>query len=451
MFGRLGFLGRLLLIVFALLVAFLGLAVAISFIAQERRTPRTERFPVPAQAAAIVELLDRTAASERSSVLRAVSTERFVVTISRDVQKIGTAVSRMPAVEWLVAQYLETLPERVVRVYIGKEDDKGVIGRLLERFEFGSRTPISIQVALKDGNFVSFQLRGDSTLRVFGIPAGFWLGIMGCLLAAIAMWAIIREAQPLMALAQSVERFSKNGEPQIVEPKGAPEFQHLILATNTMQSRIAALLKGRTMLLGAISHDLKTYVTRLKLRAEFIQPSDQQQRAIRDLDDMTTLIDSALTVARGVMTADRRETVDLCALLQDEADKRPDGHISIIAASGVDTIASGDAVALRSMVNNLLDNAVRFASRCDVEISNSETSLVLTFEDDGPGIPPAERESVFEPFYRLDTSRNMTTGGSGLGLAITKQIVEAHGGSIHLDDSEIGGARFQIALPRRPA
>ena len=448
MFGRLGFLGRLLLIVFALLIAFLALAVAMSFISQERRTPGTERFPVPAQTAAIVELLDRTEEGQRAGVLRAVSNERFVVTITRESLSPGPTASRMPAVEWLVSQYLETLPERDVRVFIGEDQSMGTIARALERFKLASSTQISIQVALRDGSFAVFRLRGDSTRRVFGVPAGFWLGVIGCLLAAVAMWAIVREARPLTALAHSVERFSEDGQPRNVDPQGAPEIRHLISASNAMQSRIAALLKGRTMLLGAISHDLKTYVTRLRLRAEFIEPQDQQKRAVRDLDDMTDLIDTALSVARGTLTAERRQRVDLYALISEEIELRPDEPIDLKSPGSIEAfIINGDTVSLKSVIANLLDNAARYAENCRVILESHADGICVIVEDDGPGIPESDRETVFEPFYRLDPSRIKDTGGSGLGLAIAKQIVEGHGGRINLEVSGLGGARFQIVLP----
>lgn len=448
MFGRLGFLGRILLIVFALLVAFLALAVAISFVAQERRDLGQERFPVPAQAAAIVELLDRTPEAERPAVLRAVSNERFVVSITDKALGAGPSASRMPAVEWLVSQYLETLPQRKVRVLLGKDQDMGPIARMFERFKLSSSTPISIQVALRDGSFVRFRLRGGSTWRIFGIPAGFWLGVIGCLLASIAMWAIVREARPLSALAQSVESFSGDGQPRTVTPQGAPEIRHLISASNTMQARIAALLKGRTMLLGAISHDLKTYVTRLRLRAEFIAPANQQERAVRDLDDMTALIDSALSVARGTLTTDRREPIDIYALVRDEVERRSEQTIRLQRHDPhQDFVRDVDPTSLRSVISNLLDNAARYAANCHVTVSSLESELRITVEDDGPGIAPNEREAIFEPFYRLDPSRSKDTGGSGLGLAIAKQIVEAHGGRITLDASDLGGAKFEVHLP----
>ena len=448
MFGRLGFLGRLLLIVLALLVAFLALAIAISFLARERRDQGAERFPIPAQAAAIVALLDRTPQEKRPLVLKAVSNERFFVSLTRDAPPDDPLLSRMPAVEWLVAQYLETLPGRNVKVYLGKRQADGLVNRLVDRLTQFNQTPVSIQVSLMDGSFAIFQLRGDGSRRIFGIPIGFFLGVIGCLFAALAMWAIVHEARPLTALAQSVEKFSQDGSPRSIAPQGAPEIKRLVGAINDMQSRIAALLRGRTMLLGAISHDLKTYVTRLRLRAEFIEPSDQQARAVRDLDDMTALIDSALAVARGTLTSERRTRVDVRQLVTDEVGRRPANAISVSDQSFDDELfVEGDAVALRSVIANLLDNAERYANRATVLVDKSGDRIELIVEDDGPGIAEGEREMVFEPFYRVDSSRSSSTGGSGLGLAITKQIVDAHGGRISLETSNGGGARFAISLP----
>ena len=452
MFGRLGFLGRLLLIVLALLLAFLVLAVAISFLARERKDQGAERFPIPAQAAAIVELLDRTPDAERPLVLKAVSNERFIVSLSGDAPPNDPLLSRMPAVEWLVTQYLETLPGREVKVYLGKRQSEGIVNRLVDRLSQFNATPVSIQVSLQDGSFAIFQLRGDGSRRIFGIPVGFFLGVIGCLFAALAMWAIIREARPLTELAQSVEKFSQDGTPRAIAPQGAPEIKRLVGAINDMQSRIAALLRGRTMLLGAISHDLKTYVTRLRLRAEFIEPGDQQARAVRDLDDMTALIDSALAVARGSLTSDRRDRVDFRELVIDEVGRRSTGAITVSDQStDGGLVVEGDAVALRSVIANLLDNAERYANHAGVSVGRSGDRVELFVEDDGPGIAEGEREMVFEPFYRVDSSRSSSTGGSGLGLAITKQIVEAHGGSIKLEASDRGGARFSISLPSAQA
>lgn len=451
--GRLGLLGRLVLIVLALLLALLSLTIAFAVIGGERRQASAERFPVPAQAAAIVELLDRTPPAGRPAVLKAVSSETFVVRLADGPPAgYGDAV-RMKAVEWLVGEYLETLPDRTILAFRSPSRTRSLAGRLTGRLAGQRGTSVAIAVALRDQHFALFELRGNGARRVFGIPVGLVLGIFGFLFAAAALWAVAREARPLRELARSVEGFAASGAPEgvtphAVAPRGAPEVRSLIEATNAMQQRIAALLRGRTMLLGAISHDLKTYITRLRLRAEMIEPEEMRLRAERDLDEMTRLIDDALAAARGASAPERRERVDLAAMLADEVARRAEAGGPIESRlPPVPALVEGDPVALRRVVANLIDNARGNAGLCRVAVVQGGGAVELTVEDDGPGIPEAEHEAVFEPFYRLDPSRSRATGGSGLGLAIARQIVEAHGGRILLDGSELGGARFRIHLP----
>lgn len=446
--GRLGFVGRVIMIVLALLIALAVVGIALSFLARERRETGIERFPVPAQAAAIVDLLEATPRAQRARVLRAVSSESFLVRLTeRSPDDIDGGI-RMPGVEWLVTQYFEALDAREVIAYRRPPEGLQPIIRVLDQIAGERRAPVAIAVRLRDGGYAVIELRGDGMRRVFGIPIGFWIGLLGSLLAALAVFAIVREARPLAELARSVETFADSGAPHQVAARGAPEIRRLIAATNTMQTRIAALIKGRTMLLGAISHDLKTYITRLRLRAELIEPESDRQRAVRDLDDMTTLIDDALAVARGAAVSDRREAVDLARLVADEVVELDSRHVDVSGALDIaGAVVWGDPVALRRVLANLVDNADRHAPHSRVALHRMEAFVELIVEDDGPGIPEAEHEAVFEPFYRLDRARSLASGNTGLGLAIARQIVEAHGGTITLDRSAMGGARFCVLLP----
>jgi len=446
MLGRLGFFGRVVLILLALLMGLVALGIILNVAARERRETGTERFPVPAQAAAIVELIDATPPHQRTRVLKAVSSETFHVRITSALETDTLAGIRMPGVEWLVGQYLETLTDREVRAFRKPPDSVRPIARLFERLAGQRRSPIAIAVALRDGSYAVFEIRGDASRRVFGIPVGLGIGLFGCLFAAVALWAIAREARPLRELGQSLGAFAEGGLPREVRPHGAPEIRRLIETTNDMQARISALIKGRTMLLGAVSHDLKTFITRLWLRVEAIENPDQRARAERDLDDMARLIDDALSVARGTSVSDRRECMDLAALVADEVARRQDREIHVVPCELTDTSFHGDAVAIRRVIANLLDNACRYGDHCRVSLQSARGGMVLTIEDDGPGIPDAEREAVFEPFYRLEQSRSRSTGGSGLGLAIARQITEAHGGTIKLAASALGGLRVDVRL-----
>ena len=174
-----------------------------------------------------------------------------------------------------------------------------------------------------------FESKGDLSRRLFGLPPGFWVGALGSLVAIAALLAIYREARPLRELARAVSGFSGRVPPQPVRARGAPDIRKLIAAVNEMQARIAALVKGRTVLLGAISHDLKTYITRLRLRVEEIASDEHKEKAVRDLDDMTVLIDDALAVARGGTVSDRREAVDLGKIVADIVADSPPGRVTV--------------------------------------------------------------------------------------------------------------------------
>jgi two-component system osmolarity sensor histidine kinase EnvZ len=447
--GRLGFAGRLVLILLALMLAFAALAVAVSYTARERRAATSERFPIPAQVAAIVALVEGEPKVDPELLVRAARTDAFSVAIASAAPAPVPADQRLPTVEWLIGQYLETLPDRAVVAHRPAPPADGTLARLADRLDLTGRTPIAIAIELVDGRWASFELRGNAVRRVFGVPAGFWIGVLGFLFAAAALWAILREARPLAELAASAEDFSTRGEPSRVSPRGAPDIRRLIDASNAMQTRIAALIKGRSMLIGAIGHDLKTYITRLRLRVEAIEPDEQRERAARDLDDMTAMIDEALALARGTGAPDRREPVDLADLIDHAVAGRLLAAIERAPSpAGPPVHVSGDPVALARVIGNLLDNAGRYAARCRVALAREGSWVSVAVEDDGPGIPEAEREAVFEPFYRLERSRNRATGGTGLGLAIARQIVEAHGGTITLDRSPaLGGARFVVRLP----
>jgi signal transduction histidine kinase len=213
-----------------------------------------------------------------------------------------------------------------------------------------------------------------------------------------------------------------------------------------MQERIATLLKGRTVLLGAVSHDLKTYITRLKLRTEMIADQDQQARAERDLDDMTALIDDALAIARGTTVQDRTGLVDLADILRAASEEQ--SHVEL-AIPDPNCLVEGDPIALRRLFANLIENAIGYGGGvCTITVTGAGERARVVIDDNGPGIPVSERELVFEPFYRRESSRNRETGGSGLGLAIAKQIVELHGGAIELADAQSGGLRVVVDLPK---
>lgn len=230
----------------------------------------------------------------------------------------------------------------------------------------------------------------------------------------------------------------------------APEIRALIAAFNRLQARLAQLLRSRMAMLGGISHDVRTFATRLRLRVDHIPEKTDRERAVADIDDMIRLLDDALLASRAGAGELTEELVEFRQVVRDEVDDRSAEHAPIhlqSVANIEEAIVLGDRVALRRVVANLIDNALQYGRAAHVLVDASDQSVRLTVDDEGPGIPAEQREALLEPFVRLETSRNRRTGGAGLGLAVVRSLVEAHGGVINIGDAPTGGARFTVSLP----
>lgn len=428
--GRLGLFGRLAAIVFFSLMALAALIAGINYAQRGVEAPHAGQLAV--QVAGIVALLER-ADADRSAVLQAVNGSALTVTIAPARPEPSGDERSLRGAEKALAVYLERLPGREVVILALPSED----GRLSRWAIWRSQDQrIKLAVRLAGGDWAVIETGGDLGRRLFGLPPGFWLAAAGFLVGAIALVTISREARPLRALAASVKAFETTAKPAKIAVAGAPEIRGLIEAVNRMQERIAALLRGRVTLLAGISHDVKTYVTRLRLRAEAIEDEAVRAKIVADLEDMTALIDDALSVARGAAAPERRTPVDLAALAEAVAAEIPGA--SARTTGPVRTM--GDPLALKRALANVAGNAVRYGEAARIAVRLNGGEAVVTVEDDGPGIPPGEREAVFEPFHRLEASRSRATGGSGLGLAIVRQIVEAHGGRVAIGDAPSGGA-----------
>ena len=445
MLGRLGFTGRIMAIVLLALLAMLAVSTGLGYVARKRGAIDSTPMLLPARAAAIVEVLESTPPERRKTALRALSSDDLRVSFRDHPPPPDPRMERLPAVEQAIAPYFAEVGGREVVALLAPESVPRWRQLRLGQYWLASREPLKVAIGLSTGGYAVLESRGDIGPRIWGMPPGFTIGALGALVGLAAIIAIMREARPLRRLSGSVARFADGAVPDPVQARGAPEIRRLIGAVNDMQERIAGLVKGRTILLGAISHDLKTFLTRLRLRVEQIPDPDQQARGARDLDDMTALIEDALALARGAAVSERREEVDVARLLaQQVADRK---EVSLSVASSAPAKVRGDAVALRRLFANLLDNALRYGASAEVMLERSGSQVVVSVDDDGPGIPAIERSAVFEPFYRIEPSRSRETGGAGLGLAIARAIAEAHGGRISADAAPKGGARIRVALP----
>jgi signal transduction histidine kinase len=201
-------------------------------------------------------------------------------------------------------------------------------------------------------------------------------------------------------------------------------------------------------MLAAISHDLRTSLTRLRLRMALIEDEEVRAKAERDLEEMQAMLEATLAFARDDAKAGPRVALDLAGLVQTACDAFADaGHD--VGYSGPEHLrVHGRQLALRRLLDNLIDNAVKYGGRADVALRVAGDTVEIDIADRGPGIPEAEREKVFAPFYRLEASRSRETGGTGLGLAVARGIARAHGGDVTLHDRPGGGLVATIRLPR---
>ena len=215
-----------------------------------------------------------------------------------------------------------------------------------------------------------------------------------------------------------------------------------------MQERLRRLIESRTRMLAALSHDLRTPLTLLRLRAEEVADTDERDKMLATIGEMDEMIGATLAFARDEVRAEPRRRVDVAALLASVVDDMADAGLPVTMAPAPPLIHDCQPGALKRAITNLLDNAVKYGKRARVDDPrDARKTIEITIDDDGPGIPEAELPRVFQPFYRVEDSRSRDTGGTGLGLAIAQSIVQAHGGELTLANRPGGGLRACIKLP----
>lgn len=269
---------------------------------------------------------------------------------------------------------------------------------------------------------------------------------VGILLLGLLVVRLI--GRPLRALSEAADRFGGPGLVVPVPEAGPREVRHAAQAFNRMQGRIDRLIADRTQALAAVSHDLRTPIARLRLRAGFVEDADAARAIDADLDEMEAMIDSTLAYLRGEIQIEPRKAVDLVAMIQTLCDAAADTGANVTYAGPSQARLVCSPLTLKRAFSNLIDNAVKYGGGARVVLQDGGRVARISIEDDGPGIPEAEMQAVFEPFRRLETSRNRGTGGSGLGLTIARRAVEQQGGTLQLSNRPDGGLLVVICLPR---
>jgi signal transduction histidine kinase len=307
---------------------------------------------------------------------------------------------------------------------------------------------IRLALALDDGSWLTFST-GDPEEGAFRVVRfALWMGAIVVVIAALSLWAARRLTAPLAGFAAAAERLGVDGEAPALPESGPRELRAAISAFNRMQERLRRFVADRTQMLAAISHDLRTPLTRLRLRAELVDDPEMQRRMLADLDEMEAMIAATLAFARDDAHRERRERLDLADLIQSLCEDQSDaGHQALYEGPGHLAI-DGRPLALRRAFANLMANAVAYGGGFTVRLTAGGDHIRADIDDDGPGIPDTEREKVFAPFYRLERSRSRDTGGVGLGLPIARTILRGHGGDVTLANRAGGGLTVTVTLPR---
>jgi signal transduction histidine kinase len=307
---------------------------------------------------------------------------------------------------------------------------------------------LQVAIPLVDGQWLSFATALPAGGPAFSSQFLLSMAVMAIIILAVSVWAVRRVTAPLASLAIAADRLGHDVNASPLPEAGTTETRQAARAFNDMQARLRSLIENRTRLLAAISHDLRTPLTLLRLRAETVGNARERDKMLSTIAEMDSMIGATLEFARDESASEPRRQTDLTSLLQSVVDDMRDASLPVHMQPAGPIIYECQPAALKRAVRNLLDNAVKYGKVGSVGIRTTARTIEIDIDDEGPGIPEPELSRVLEPFYRLEESRSRETGGVGLGLAITQSIVQAHGGTLTLSNRPTGGLCASIMLPR---
>jgi signal transduction histidine kinase len=405
-----------------------------------------ERSGLLSEAADIVRVIEAAPPPIRQALAAAAATDVFHVGWYAAASRASASLEAAPRGEDENTQ--KTISAHVQRAAVVLRPDRaGSVPPGIAYDHGRPLVPYMLAVQLNDGSWLVFSVMK----RSWGIPLAdrwvVWLCFLAGSITIVTVFAARQFSKPIERLATAVRQFGLNPQAPPIAEAGPKEVQEVVKTFNAMQAQIQKFVAYRTMMLAAISHDLRTPLTRMRLRGEFIEDEEQQARLFRDVDEMQNMVDEALAFFRDDAICEETTSFDLPHVLLTIANDYADQDIDIGYAGPAHAVYRGRPFALKRAFTNLIDNAAKYAKNPEIEFSREETALVVAIRDRGPGIPADALDNVFRPYYRVDKSRNRSTGGVGLGLTVAQAIIQGHGGEIILKNRPEGGLEARVVLP----
>lgn len=446
----------------ALVLVGLGVAQVFSFVIYRSQYQSTLRLirdqDVLARMTSVLRLLADTPPDLHERIVRAASSRRLQLTLSDKPVLEPTVSSRRGLMLQNQLAELSHLNRADIRIGLGLQrnprrrdpGDHGDHQHGPRRRDHARKRPtvLAIAVPLGDGRWFNALSWSRPPDRFWEWSTSLSMGLSALILSLLMIGMVRRITLPLAHLSAAADRFGRGEAAEPLAEQGPSDVRHTIRAFNQMRTRLERFVQDRTHLLAAISHDLRTPITALRVRAELIEDLETRRRIVATLDEMQRMTEATLAFVREDSAQEETRLVDLAALVESLCDDLSDMGKHVRFSGPGKTPHRCRSVSLKRALGNLVENAVTYGQAAQVTLTTERDGLRIDIDDNGPGIAEPDRERVFEPFVRLETSRSLETGGVGLGMAIARSIVRQHGGDITLANRKEGGLRTTVRLPR---
>ncbi len=434
-----------------LVVLILGLALSHAISIALYTTDRSEALVsidgrhIGERIATVDRLTQGSSPSDRQRLVNLASDAGFKVSTSpvSAIEKQTQTSEQISRLRDSLISHLDDEPNRKIRLRymdMKPENADDVVGKTVKT--------VMISISQKGENWLNFAVSLQPSKPFWSFRYTLSMLVM---LGAVAFFSsvFVRQlTQPLQQFARASQQLGVDVAAPPLPERGPLEIRLATQAFNQMQRRIRRFVEDRTQMIAAISHDLGTPIARMRLRAEFVDDAEQQHKMLADLEHMEKMVFSALSFARDDSVREPVAKVDFRTMLHRVCDDISDAGFQVSLTIDDKTLACNcRPVALRRALSNLVENAARYGGEARVSLVKQDDGIVVTIDDDGPGIPQDRHEDVFKPFYRLETSRSRETGGTGLCMTVARSTIRAHGGDIVLSNRDEGGLRMKVYLP----